>query len=619
MNKSRRIYTFAVIILVGLGISIQIWASTYWPANFDSDEAINGLIALHATQGEFAPYFYGDNYLGSLEPIISSLFFRIFGSSVLALRSSSLIFYFLFLILNYFLIRRLWGEQVALICLITIAFPGWKMLQWLFRPVAVFGPLLVTVTTIMLLLSNRNKNGAFPVRRNLFIGILGGFGLWLHPMCLYYLVIFAITYVLQTPEWAKLYTVCKDYCRSKLHISVEYIIASITLLATPLFFIVVFLLRPEYNFLVIIALLITFIIGSLVLVLLWKLSHRQRHLISGLLYLGLGTIIGNSPQWLTWVIGGRRPSFGPGAVTDPGGIFSGIYNQAQLLFKELLPLLFGLPIITNIPDYMIEDFVTFNSLTGGQTVLWLTATVIILAAVIYFIFSQKKTIWAVITLSPISGKNKWNVIYTLLFSLLLVIVVFTANVTDNNGIRYLLPSWHAWTLLLALFFSFLIARQRILGYITIGLWIIIVGFGNLHIVKHEWSKDQARWYEPEKIAQIEKFLIDNDTYGGFSDFWSAYALTYLTEERLIFSQYSGVIRIPEYEQEVIEMPRKALIFCPRVQLSESLSLNELRIKLTSGIGSGPIYRRLRNEIQNKQLLDRRNISGWDIWLLTEEL
>src|SRR5258707_12694810 len=55
--------------------------------SFHSDEAIVGLMARHINQGLPIPvFFYGQSYMGSLDPVLVSVAFRIMGESVLTIR-----------------------------------------------------------------------------------------------------------------------------------------------------------------------------------------------------------------------------------------------------------------------------------------------------------------------------------------------------------------------------------------------------------------------------------------------------------------------------------------------------------------------------------------------------
>jgi hypothetical protein len=59
-------------LLVFLAIATRLWAAARWSANFDSDEAIIGLMARHILRGQVPIYYYGQNYLGSLDALLAT-------------------------------------------------------------------------------------------------------------------------------------------------------------------------------------------------------------------------------------------------------------------------------------------------------------------------------------------------------------------------------------------------------------------------------------------------------------------------------------------------------------------------------------------------------------------
>nr|MDT0656833.1 DUF423 domain-containing protein [Micromonospora sp. DSM 115978] len=79
------------------------------PSN--SDEATMGLAALHIADGRELPvYFYGQDYMGTLEAYLAAPLFWIFGPSVPVLRAPLLLLYALFLLSMWMLTRRLYQD-----------------------------------------------------------------------------------------------------------------------------------------------------------------------------------------------------------------------------------------------------------------------------------------------------------------------------------------------------------------------------------------------------------------------------------------------------------------------------------------------------------------------------
>ncbi len=87
--------------------------------DFDGDEAVVGLMALHITRGRVPVYYYGQGYMGSLEAILAAGFFFLLGPSPSALRLAPFTFYLLFLLLQFKLISAYKDRSHALL---TIAY-----------------------------------------------------------------------------------------------------------------------------------------------------------------------------------------------------------------------------------------------------------------------------------------------------------------------------------------------------------------------------------------------------------------------------------------------------------------------------------------------------------------
>jgi len=103
-----------------------------WPYT-DSDEGNMGLLALHvAFQGDHPIFFYGGNYLGPLEGYAAVPLFWLFGSSLLALRLPLVLFFTLFLLSMYYLVRLLYQDRryaLATVILLGLGSPDVLFLQ----------------------------------------------------------------------------------------------------------------------------------------------------------------------------------------------------------------------------------------------------------------------------------------------------------------------------------------------------------------------------------------------------------------------------------------------------------------------------------------------------------
>jgi hypothetical protein len=76
-----------------IAAAVKLWLLLSDALPFNSDEAIVALMARHIIQGETPIFFYGQAYMGSLDAILVSFGFRLFGEQVLVIRIIQVILY----------------------------------------------------------------------------------------------------------------------------------------------------------------------------------------------------------------------------------------------------------------------------------------------------------------------------------------------------------------------------------------------------------------------------------------------------------------------------------------------------------------------------------------------
>ncbi|MET8367863.1 hypothetical protein ABZU53_30500 [Micromonospora sp. NPDC005194] len=100
----------ALTVLAGVGYRLWLLGHATPPTN--SDEAAMGLAALHIARGEgFPVWFYGQQYMGTLEAYLAAPVFALAGPSLFGLRLPTLLLYALFLLLTWRLTLRLTGDR----------------------------------------------------------------------------------------------------------------------------------------------------------------------------------------------------------------------------------------------------------------------------------------------------------------------------------------------------------------------------------------------------------------------------------------------------------------------------------------------------------------------------
>ncbi|RLP86243.1 hypothetical protein [Micromonospora sp. CV4] len=95
------------------GVGYRLWLLGHATPPTNSDEATMGLAALHIARGDgFPVWFYGQQYMGTLEAYLAAPVFALAGEpSLLGLRLPTLALYALFLLLAWRLTLRLTGDR----------------------------------------------------------------------------------------------------------------------------------------------------------------------------------------------------------------------------------------------------------------------------------------------------------------------------------------------------------------------------------------------------------------------------------------------------------------------------------------------------------------------------
>jgi hypothetical protein len=154
----------------------------------NSDESTMGLMALHiAYRGEHPTFFYGQNYMGSLEAYLGVLFFHLFGTSIFSLRLGLVLLYTLFLISMYLLTSLLYSRGLALVSLVLLGLGSDGMIRqelWAiggYPETLLFGALVLLLASWLALSSSRGASQSYPWWRYggyVGWGLAAGLGLW---------------------------------------------------------------------------------------------------------------------------------------------------------------------------------------------------------------------------------------------------------------------------------------------------------------------------------------------------------------------------------------------------------------------------------------------------------
>jgi hypothetical protein len=168
-------------------------------AFFDSDEAVEGLMARHLLHGEFRTFYWGQSYKGVPETYLAAAAFAVFGSSVAVLKSVTAALFALYIGASSLLLGRWFGRRVAVASSLISAVGPPALMYWTLSANAEFVLIMLLGTALLLLApawgpsASRGRQAAF--------GFVAGLGAWTHPLIVCYLLPLGVLGLLGTEWW----------------------------------------------------------------------------------------------------------------------------------------------------------------------------------------------------------------------------------------------------------------------------------------------------------------------------------------------------------------------------------------------------------------------------------
>lgn len=176
---------------------------------FHSDHAIFGLMAKHILEGKPMIYYYGQGYMGPMDSWMAVLLFLIGGMNLFTLQLAPMMFYLLFLVVNFYLLRRLFGFEVSFMANLLLAISP-PALNIMCATLECYPETFFLGSLILLGLIRYSESGN---RLTLFLtGLAGGLALWTNNLILFYFMPIGILWLLRTPFWARIYPTL-TWCR----------------------------------------------------------------------------------------------------------------------------------------------------------------------------------------------------------------------------------------------------------------------------------------------------------------------------------------------------------------------------------------------------------------------
>lgn len=176
----------AVAVTLVLGLALRIWLIFHDPIN--SDEAVVGLMAIAGLHGHYNAFYWGQVYGGTAETELTSVFFALFGQTVLAAQMTVVFLSGVSAFLTWRIALRLvpWRAVAAMTGALVWAAPfasvTFSILFYGFRGVTLACGLFA------LLLALRILDGERSLIDFGLLGLATGVGWWSSPEIVYYLI-----------------------------------------------------------------------------------------------------------------------------------------------------------------------------------------------------------------------------------------------------------------------------------------------------------------------------------------------------------------------------------------------------------------------------------------------
>jgi hypothetical protein len=484
---------------------------------FNSDEAVEGLMASHVLQGEYPAFLWGQNYKGVPEVYLAAAVFAVAGPSVIALKSVTLALFALFVCLQHVLIERLFSRAIAWMTTAFLALSPPSLVLWSLSANAEVVLTMLAGTTMYLGVDVWRRSGS---RAALMAACAAaGFGLWVHQYIIYYWIAlgFAILHSLpqrrkilthfvaapELPAWLRLLTAFIAA------VGVLYIALGVAAFLTGGFDLAplglpIGVRHPQKLWNIAGGLLIIVAITRL-----FALSGRPSSPASMLTYAAaFAFAVGYAPALTAYAMTGGSP---PIARTDLAGMFA----AASPFVRDIAPIVIG-----------------FRSPATG----WLGAPFWLAAPLAFAMVAS------VIALK----ERPFTPVFHFLLVLTPVVFLLSGAFVDAQSYRYLMPVYPALAVVLAIGVWRIFRRSRVAGAVSLAMLLTFFG-----LEQRAWHRELA---PDTQSAGLISCLDRRGVRFAFADYWLSYKLTFLTGERIIVAPANGVDRYPPYTAQVRTQP-----------------------------------------------------------------
>jgi hypothetical protein len=504
--RARRL--LSLLVLAALTVSVRLPFLLRAERFFDSDEAVEGLMARHVAHGEHPAFLWGQQYKGVPEVYLNAAIFSVTGPSVVALKATTLACFVLFVCLQFLLLEALCSTRIAWMASALLILGPPSLVLWTLSANAEVVMTFLAGAVIGLALVRFERTAS---RAALAVACAAaGFGLWVHQYIVYCLVALAICLPWTVPEararlrevaagaglppWLRIATAAV-FAVAALYVGLGLIAFLTGGFDVTVLDVYVGLQNPQKLWRIGAALLALFVGVRLI-----AQSAQMRHRADRSLALAAvaGFVVGYAPALVA--------NFGSVNLPMARMTAADLRNAAGSIVGEIVPIVVGLRGPST--DWIVSP--------------WFALVLITLIMASFLALRRRST--------------------TPFFHVLLLVVpvVFIASGSfhDSQSYRYVIPVHAALPVVLAI------------GADEIGRWSTPAGVAALGAVLGMGAFEQATWYShlpPEtRSGRIIECLTQHGVRGAMVDYWLSYKLTFLSGEQLILAPSNLVDRYPPY-------------------------------------------------------------------------
>lgn len=174
----------AVCVVVAIVVRLDFMRAVQF--TIDGDEAIVGLMGKHILEGRGVPvFYYGQHYMGSLEAILASGSFSLFGSTPFALQLVPLLWSIALVPLMYVSGRSLMSRRTGLVAALFMAVPPPALIVWSTKARGGFIEIVLLATLALYLTVVWLRDCSDKLRYPAAVGFVLGLGWWVNNQIAY--------------------------------------------------------------------------------------------------------------------------------------------------------------------------------------------------------------------------------------------------------------------------------------------------------------------------------------------------------------------------------------------------------------------------------------------------